>query len=293
MPAAEKQRHGQAADGEHAEVFRQEKVGVFEPGIFRHVPGDDFRFAFRHIERRAVGFHQTGDEKQNKGGRAPRGEDEPARHDASQDIAFLRRDDRVGRKRADDHDDRQHGNNERQLIADHLGDRAHRAQHGKFVVAPPAGHENAEFRGGADGEEKQDAAINREGRHVPAVGNNAKRQNRRRRDHDRRDEMDDLVGAKRDDVFLDEQLDAVGQRLEKPERADAVRSVAVLDARENFPLQHRDEREERHERAEDRGDIEETRSELDDPIGRIRQKREEPMLGANEDLVNTLGGHLR
>ena len=143
MPAAEEQRHRQAADGEHAEVFRQEKVGVFEPGVFGHVPGDNFRFAFRNIERRAVRFDETGDEKQNESRRAPGREDEPARHDARQDVALLGGDDRVGRKRADDHDDRKHGDDERQFVADHLRDRAHRAQHREFVVASPAGHEDA------------------------------------------------------------------------------------------------------------------------------------------------------
>ena len=71
MPAAEKQSHGESADREHPEIFRHEKGGVFEAGIFGHVAGDDFRFAFRDIEGSAVGFDQTGDKKQNEGGRAP------------------------------------------------------------------------------------------------------------------------------------------------------------------------------------------------------------------------------
>ena len=71
MPAAEEKRHGQSANGEHAKIFRQEKRGVFEAGIFGHVTGDDFRFAFRDIEGSAVRFDQTGDKKQNERGRAP------------------------------------------------------------------------------------------------------------------------------------------------------------------------------------------------------------------------------
>ena len=82
MPAAEKQRHGQAADGKHANVFRHEKCGVFEPGIFSHVTGDDFRFPLRHVERCAVRFHEAGNEKQNERGRAPWRRDEPMRHHA-------------------------------------------------------------------------------------------------------------------------------------------------------------------------------------------------------------------
>ncbi len=210
MPAAEEQRHRQAADGEHAEVFRQEKDGVFEPGIFRHVPGDNFRFAFRDIERSAVRLHQTGNKKQNESGRAPGREDEPMRHDAER-IATLRGDDRIRRKRADDHHDRKHRDNERQFVADHLRDRAHRAEHREFVVAAPAGHEDREFGGGTDGKEKQNAAIDRERRHVSAVRNYAEGENRRGGDQDRREKMHDLVRAERHDVFLDQELDAVGR----------------------------------------------------------------------------------
>ncbi len=63
MPAPEEQRHTEPADGEHPEVFRHEKRGIFESRILGHVPGDDFRFAFGHVERRAVRFHQTGYKK--------------------------------------------------------------------------------------------------------------------------------------------------------------------------------------------------------------------------------------
>ena len=46
--------------------------------------------------------------------------------------------------------------------------------------------------------------------------------------------MDHLVGAVGDDVLLDEHLDAVGDRLEEAEGADAVRTVTVLDAGEDL-----------------------------------------------------------
>src|SRR5205809_6730315 len=55
----------------------------------------NFRFAFRHIERSAVRFHQAGHKKQNECGRAPRRKDEPPRHKAER-VAALRGDNRVG-----------------------------------------------------------------------------------------------------------------------------------------------------------------------------------------------------
>src|ERR1044071_4488482 len=41
IPATEEECHRQTADGEHSEVFRQEKCGVLESGILRHVSGDN------------------------------------------------------------------------------------------------------------------------------------------------------------------------------------------------------------------------------------------------------------
>jgi hypothetical protein len=62
--------------------------------------------------------------------------------------------------------------------------------------------------------------------------------------------MHHLVRANRDDVFLDQELDAISDRLQKPERPDAIRPVAILDAPENFSFEDGDEREERHKHPE-------------------------------------------
>ena len=42
VPAAEKERYRQSANGKHTEIFRLEKSGILEARIFRHVAGDDF-----------------------------------------------------------------------------------------------------------------------------------------------------------------------------------------------------------------------------------------------------------
>ena len=62
--------------------------------------------------------------------------------------------------------------------------------------------------------------------------------------------MHDLVRPRRHDVFLDQHFDAVGDWLEKTERADSIRAVAVLHPRENFSLQHGDERKKCEEYSE-------------------------------------------
>ena len=78
---------------------------------------------------------------------APQGvSDEPMREDAKR-ITVLRRDNRIRRKRAHDHHHREGGDDKRQFVTDHLRDRAHCAQHGKLVVATPAGHEDGKLGG--------------------------------------------------------------------------------------------------------------------------------------------------
>ena len=154
-----------------------------------------------------------------------------------------------------------------------------------LLLLPQPAMKTRELGGGADGEEKQNAAVDRERRHVPAVGNDAERENRRRGDHDRREEMHHLVRARRHDVFLDQHLDAIRHRLEQAERADAIWPVTVLDAGENFPLQHRHESEEREKHGEQRGDIEQAGNDLDEPVRRPAKEGEDPLLRENKNLV--------
>ena len=81
MPSAKEERHAQTADCEHADVFGHKERGVLESGIFGHVAGDDFGFAFRYIKRSPVRFHQAGNKKQKEGGSAPRRKNKPVRHE--------------------------------------------------------------------------------------------------------------------------------------------------------------------------------------------------------------------
>src|SRR5712672_3658802 len=105
--------------------------------------------------------------------------------------------------------------------------------------------------------------------------------------------MDDLVRARGNDVFLDEQLDAIRDRLKKPERPDAVRAVTVLNATQDFSLEDRDEREERHKYAEHRGDLDQTRGQGLNPLWRRgdESERKQPMLQRNKSLIDGIRGH--
>src|SRR5439155_11521035 len=188
-------------------------------------------------------------------------------------------------ERTDRHHYRQPGDNQRQFIAEHLRDRAHGAEHGKFVIARPSGHEHCKFRCRSYGEEKEYAAVYREGRHISAIRNHAQREDRHRREDDRREKMHDLIRTRGHDVFLDQHFDAVSDGLEQTEWADAIRAIAVLHPRENFPLQHRYKRKEREKHRKHRNNVDEAGDDLDQPTWRTGNQEKQPSLQMNKDLV--------
>src|SRR5947207_6248385 len=261
MPATEKQGRGEPCDGEHPDVFRHEESCVFETGVFGHVAGDNFRFTFGHIEWSAIRFHKTGYKKQNERSCTPRREDKPAWHEAKC-VSSLRNNNPVGYKRADDHHHREHGNYERQFVADHLRDSAHSPEHREFVIASPSGHEDRKLRCRSNRKEKQDAAIDRKRRHVPAIRNHPKGKNRRSSNENWSQEVHKLVRARRHDVFLYQHFDAVCHWLQKPERPNAIGAIAILYPAENLPFQYRHQREQRQKYSEQRENINETRRDL-------------------------------
>jgi hypothetical protein len=100
--------------------------------------------------------------------------------------------------------------------------------------------------------------------------------------------MDDLVGPHRDDVFLDQHFDTVGDWLKKTERSHTIWAVSVLHPCKNFSFQHRDEREKCEEYSEQHENIDQTRYHLNHPSGQPRQPRKQPLLCVEEDLVDRL-----
>ena len=94
---------------------------------------------------------------------------------------------------------------------------------------------------------------------------------------DRCEKVHDFVGPRRHNVFLDQHLDPVGDRLEKPEWADAIRAVAILYAAEDFAFHHGDQRKESKKNAQHGANIDEARGDLDHPIGRAGQPGKQPL----------------
>ena len=102
--------------------------------------------------------------------------------------------------------------------------------------------------------------------------------------------MDDLVGALRNDVFLDQHFNSVGDRLKKAERTNAIRAVTILHAPKNFSFKHRDQSKECQENAEERENVDETGGNLNQPIRRAAaHEGEQPLFCVDENLIERIG----
>ena len=100
--------------------------------------------------------------------------------------------------------------------------------------------------------------------------------------------MNEFVCARRDDVFLDQHLDAVGHRLQKTKWSNTIGAVTILNPTENLPLQHRHKCEQAQKYCEECENIDQTRRNLNNPARGGRQPRQQPMLYINKDLIGKL-----
>ena len=111
---------------------------------------------------------------------------------------------------------------------------------------------------------------------------------RGRSDQYRRKKMDNLVGAQGNDVLFDQQFDSIRRRLEKAEGTDAVGPETVLNSRENFSLEDRDESEKSQKNTEDRANVKKAGSNPLYPDRSATQEREDPLLRDNENLIERM-----
>jgi hypothetical protein len=80
---------------------------------------------------------------------------------------------------------------------------------------------------------------------------------RRQQSERRRKRVDPLVRARRDDVFLENELQRVCERLKQPERPDAIRTGTILNQRAAAALDPDHDRCDVEQCAEDDGDFDE------------------------------------
>src|SRR5260370_40238829 len=101
--------------------------------------------------------------------------------------------------------------------------------------------------------------------------------------------MDDLVRAGGNDVFLDQHFNSIGDRLKKAEWTDAIRAVTILHAPKNFAVEDRNQGKEGQENAEERDNVDEAGSNLNQPIRRpTANEGEQPLFRVDENLVERI-----
>src|SRR6185295_10769963 len=159
--AAEEEKDEEGAAGDHMGVFGEEVEGEAHRGILGVVAADEFLLALGVVEGGAVGLGEDGDEEDD----ADKGlaHDEPA-------VVNLVADDLVGDDGADDEKRGQDGEAEGDLVRDHLGSGPEAAEEGKLVVAGPAAEGDAVHAHGSDGEEIDDADVERRAGDVDGAG---------------------------------------------------------------------------------------------------------------------------
>ena len=210
--------------------------------------GHDFRLAFRHVERRAVGFRHAGDEidHEQRQQRQPEPVQQAALlglHDVAQVQAA------AGHQHADQRE--AHGD----FIGDDLRGGTHRAEKGVFGIGRPAGDDHAVHAHRGQRQDVEQAGVD-VGQHQ-AVGERNHRPGRQgRRDGQHRGEHEqEAVGIGRDDDFLHQQLQGIGDRLQPAARPDAVRPDAHLHVADDLALGKGQVGHAQHQRHQDHDDL--------------------------------------
>ena len=173
----------------------------------------------------------------------------------------LRRRHRAGVE--EDRDDRQP---HRDLVADHLRGAAQAAEQRVRRARGPAGQHDAVHAHRRAGEDDQDAdrgvgQLQRralaEDAHRRPERDHRERQERRDRGDDRGQEVDRLVGQRRHDVFLERQLQPVGEALQVAAPADPVGADPLLHPGDDLALEDDREQRQQHQDGEDADDLDE------------------------------------
>ena len=222
-PAAEEQRGGQRGDRRHVDVLGQVEHRELHRRVLGVVAGHQLALALGQVERQPVGLADHGEQVDEERGRQhPR---VPPVH--------LGVDDPGGGQRARVEEHGHEGQPHRDLVADHLGGRAQRAEQRVGRAGGPAGQHDAVHADRAHRQHQQhrhrevgelQRGVVVEDRDLGAPRDDGEADEGARRGDHWRDDEDQLVRAQRDDVFLQRQLERVGDRLQQAEGAGPVRA---------------------------------------------------------------------
>ena len=118
------------------DVLGDEEHGERHARVLDVEAGDDLRLAFDHVERRAVGLGNAGDEVDDE-------QREQPPEEVAEVAAALRLDDLAEVQRAGGHHDADQREAHRDFVRDHLRRGAHRAEERVLRVGGPAGEDDA------------------------------------------------------------------------------------------------------------------------------------------------------
>ena len=268
MPAAEEQDHDQERRCDHVEELGHEEQKELDAGIFGVVATDELLLRLGEVERepRRLGEarHHEDDEAQRLGKRIPHARLRLGVHD------------RVEPEAAGGQNDAQQPEAEGDL-GNELGARPQATEEAVFIVARPAPEKDAVDRDARQREDPQHADVearrHEEGDRIGEAGDPQWREDASERDrredrqgrsqnHQRRCVVENAVDAARREIFLEDDLQAVGQRLTEAEEADLrewdpdpVRPAAILHPGGDPPLQEHEVGRRGHQPADEQADL--------------------------------------
>ena len=221
QPTTKEESGGHGGDDDHVGVFTEEVKRPAETAVFGHVASNQFGLGFGKIEGGAVGFGDGGDEIDEEGHGGE--EDEPdvvvgLGVDNGTDFQC------TGEKQRGDDGEAASG-----FVADELGGAANGADDGIVTVGGPTAEDDAEKAERADANDEENADVDALG--YAKAGTKVERAHGGERGNHRDDggePEDEGIRIARDDVFLDEELDSVGNGLEQTVGANAHGAEASL-----------------------------------------------------------------
>ncbi len=228
QPTAEEDCRGDRAHHDHVDILGQEVERPAEAAVFGHVAGHQLRFGLGQIKGRTIGLgdgrHQVDEEPDR------RQEHEPhARPRLDLDNAVHGK-----RARQEQTADQRHPRGG--FIADQLRRAAQRAQQRVMAIRGPATKNNSENPHRADAQNKKQTDVEVGNLELGTNRHCRQRQQGRGHRNQRRGPEKHLVRVLRDDVFLYQQLDSIGDRLQKAVRPYAHGAQARLHIRHHLAL---------------------------------------------------------
>ncbi len=247
VPGTKPEGRLNAGDDKHGGVFGEEKERKADARVFRMVAGDQFRFGLGQVEGGPFATGEGGNVVEDEGDEVEGiVEDEPAMEAFALLEAHV-----VHVERAGDHDRRDDREAEGNFVGDHLTGFAHGAVDGPFIIGGPAREDDADDFDAEGSQEEEDARVEVLGESGEVARPREEEEGGEGRGEGevRGEAEEEVVGAGGDEVFLEEEFDAVGEGLGPAvPAADAHGTVAGLHAAGDFAFgpdgEHGDEGDE-------------------------------------------------